>query len=64
MNSKKSKVIKTVAAAAAGVIVVSALCSCAPLYGKIGEMMEAAVRELPWPMEAQRAACGMAKKMI
>ena len=43
MNSKKSKVIKTVAAAAAGVIVVSALCSCAPLYGKIGEMMAAAV---------------------
>ena len=42
MNNKKSKVIKTAAAAAAGLFVAGVLCSCAPLYGKVGEMMESA----------------------
>lgn len=41
MENKKSKAIKTVATALAGTLVAGVvLCSCAPFYGRVGEMIE------------------------
>lgn len=41
MENKKSKTVKTVAAALAGTLVAGVvLCSCAPFYGRVGEIIE------------------------